>query len=111
VKFVVLAALVAGCGAKLDPIRSMESPRPVDSASTAACWERDVLPILRKNCLMCHGEGRVYDFSTLELARLTMDPMKFKVRGGQMPPSEPLDSSSRRVLFEWIDSGGPACAR
>lgn len=103
------AFLMAGCGEKLDPVRVREAPPPTPQGSTDPCWERDVLPLLRDRCLGCHGAGSVHDYSTYENIQPYLEQVRFKVRANQMPPDGPLDTASKRKLFQWVADEGPRC--
>lgn len=105
------AALVlfhVGCGEKLDPVTGIVAPAP-PATSAVPCWERDIRPLLVERCYACHGADRPFDFSSLQLARLSLDPMRSKLRSEQMPPDGPLDTAKKNALLRWIDSGGLAC--
>ena len=102
-----VTALHSGCGEKLDPLRPSLEPPP--ATSSAPCWERDIQPFITKRCIVCHGAGHAVDLSSWELVRLTLEPIEFRVGGGQMPPSGPLDSSESNPLLRWIAAGGPRC--
>jgi hypothetical protein len=105
-----LGFLLAGCGEKLDPVRVREAPPPTPRGSTDPCWEREVLPILRDRCLGCHGAGSAHDFSSYDHVQPYLEAIRFRVRANQMPPDGPLDTASKRKLFQWVGAEGPRCA-
>jgi len=107
--FAALALFHAGCGEKTDPVRSIVD-RPPSASSGSPCWEKDIRPILEQRCYACHGADRPFDFSTLALVRLSLDPMRSKVRSEQMPPDGPLDTTQKSRLLRWIETEGPQCA-
>lgn len=98
-----------GCGEKLDPVRVPSEPPPVATRS-APCWERDIQPLMVRRCYACHGADRPFDFSNLALARLSLEPMRSKIRSEQMPPDGPLDSAQKAMFLEWLAGEGPSCA-
>src|SRR5436190_1820925 len=89
---------------------------PQDSAVT---FNKDVLPILQKNCQTCHRPGEVAPMSllTYESARPWAKAMKQAVLTKQMPPwfadpkygefrNEPkLTDADRKTLAAWADAG------
>lgn len=103
-----VTALHSGCGEKLDPLRPSLEPPP--AKASAPCWERDIQPLLKTRCLICHGPSGSHDFSTLPLARLSMEAIRSKVRSEQMPPDSPLDSAKSNLLLRWVQEQGPSCA-
>ncbi|HKE83815.1 MAG TPA: hypothetical protein VKB50_08680 [Vicinamibacterales bacterium] len=88
-------------------------------ADTPVTFNRDVLPILQKNCQSCHRPGQIAPMSLLTFrdARPWARSMKTKVESRQMPPwfADPKHgqfandrSLSQRdidVISRWADSG------
>ncbi len=96
-----------------------------------ALSQHDVLPILHRRCVMCHGpEYRMGDFDVRSKSSLlaggvsgpallpgepNRSPMVLRVRNHLCPPQadigeagiEPMTSEERATLVEWIDSGAP----
>lgn len=99
----------SGCGEKIDPVGVLSESPPVATTS-APCWERDIQPLMVQRCFVCHGADRPFDFSSLALARLSLEPMRTKIRSEQMPPDGPLDSVRKSMFLKWIESDGPSCA-
>src|SRR2546421_10942734 len=95
-------------------ILSAQSPATVDFA-------RDVLPILRQNCVGCHGPAQ--QISGLRLDRRSSvfnrrgivpgssanSSIYQRVSGGtyglQMPPTGPLRPEQINIIKTWIDQG------
>jgi hypothetical protein len=82
---------------------------------------KDVLPILEKNCQSCHRPGQVAPMSFLiyEGARPWAKAMKAAVRTRKMPPwfadarfghfanDRSLDQSAIETIAQWADEGAP----
>jgi len=87
-------------------------------------FERDVLPILKTNCVICHGEGTPAAGLDLRTAAavtkgsmngpvvvkgLSQDsPLFQKVSNRQMPPpgsAQPLTDTQIQTIARWIDEG------
>jgi hypothetical protein len=106
----VLAVLLTGITA----IASDNSIKPVT-------FNRDVLPIVQKNCQTCHRPGQVAPMSllTYQDARPWAKAMKLKVVSRQMPPwnADPqygrfandrsLKQSEIDTIAAWVDQGAP----
>jgi hypothetical protein len=110
----VLAGLViavAGVGAGIS----------MSAADSQATFNKDVLPILQKNCQSCHRPGQIAPMSllTYDEARPWARSIKTKVEGRQMPPwfADPqhgqfandrsLSSRDIQTIAKWADAGAP----
>ena len=110
-----LAALVAA-GATI-----VARAEPTASTSEVT-FNKDVLPVLQKNCQTCHRPGSIAPMSllTYEEARPWAKSMKIKVASRQMPPwfADPqyghfandrsLTQADIDTIVKWADSGAPA---
>ena len=84
-------------------------------------FNKDVLPILQKNCQTCHRPGEVapMSFLTYESTRPWAKAMKQAVLSKQMPPwfadprygdfrNQPtLTESDIKTIAAWADNGAP----
>jgi hypothetical protein len=110
--FVLLTAMTA-LGTQISSL-----PVPSDQAPLAT-FNKDVLPILQKNCQGCHRPGGVapMSFVTYESTRPWAKAIKTAVFSKQMPPwfADPhygefrnapkLSQSDINTLAVWVDSG------
>jgi hypothetical protein len=111
----VAVALVVGCvilAAK--GARSQTSPASVT-------FNKDVLPILQKNCQGCHRPGQIAPMSLLTYAdaRPWAKSMKQAVVSGAMPPwfadpnyghflnNRSLKQAEIEIIAKWVDAGAP----
>ena len=92
-----------------------------DSASSSVTFDKDVLPILQKNCQTCHRPGQVAPMSFLSYkdTRPWAKAMKTAVALRKMPPwfADPKyghftnDRSLKQreidAIVKWADSGAP----
>src|SRR5688572_31578038 len=90
-----------------------------DSKSRSMTFNRDVLPILQKNCQVCHRPGEIapMSFLTYTESRPWAKAMKEAVISRQMPPwfADPgyghfkndrrLSDAEIRAISEWADNG------
>jgi hypothetical protein len=93
----------------------------VASAAPDVTFNKDVLPILQKNCQSCHRPGEIGPFSllTYESARPWAKSIKTAVLTQKMPPwfADPryghfandrrLNDSDIRRIAAWVDAGAP----
>jgi len=91
------------------------------TASTSVTFNKDVLPILEKNCQVCHRPGEIgpMPFLTYENTRPWAKAIKASVLSRKMPPwlADPQYahfSNDRRLsdedvhkLVAWVDGGAP----
>ena len=92
-----------------------------DNAAKPATFNKDVLPILQKNCQTCHRPGQVAPMSllTYQETRPWAKAMKLKVVSRQMPPwnADPqyghfandrsLPQKDIDTIAAWADQGAP----
>ncbi len=97
-----------------------------DGAEPAVTWNKDIAPLVAKNCVSCHQEGGIAPFSleSFESAQPFAELMVAKVESGEMPPwdavstddCEPryawrndprLDDDEKALLQKWSDDGAP----
>src|SRR4029077_20936198 len=107
-------AQAAHCSLVFAVILSAQSPAKVDFA-------KDVLPILRQNCVSCHGpaqqsSGMRLDRKSMVLSRRGVVPgssdnsfLYHRISGNafgmQMPPTGPLRAEQIQTIKTWIDQG------
>src|SRR4029079_13471880 len=110
----VIGALAAGTSIAALPALAQET-KPV------LTFNKDVLPILQKNCQACHRPGQIGPFSllTYESARPWARSIKNKVVSKQMPPwfADPahgswandrsLSQTQIDTIAKWVDAGAP----
>ncbi len=91
------------------------------AAAAPVTFQKDVLPILQKNCQSCHRPGQVapMSFLTYESARPWAKAMKVAVLTRKMPPwfADPkfghfgndrsLPQSDIETIAQWADGGAP----
>ena len=99
----------------------ISAPRAVITQEPAASFNKDVLPILQKNCQMCHRPGEVapMSFLTYESTRPWAKAIKEATVGKKMPPwfadpqfgdfrNDPrLTEKEIKTLSSWADNGAP----
>src|SRR5271169_3946091 len=87
----------------------------------APTFNKDVLPVLQKNCQVCHrpGEAAPMSLLTYESARPWAKAMKAAVLSRKMPPwfADPqyghfvnnprLPDADVQTIVEWVDAGAP----
>jgi hypothetical protein len=91
------------------------------AAATPPTFNRDVLPIVQKNCQVCHRPGEAAPFSllTYESARPWAKAIKTAVLSRKMPPwfadpkyghfvNDPrLPDADVQTIVAWVDAGAP----
>src|ERR1700757_49766 len=107
----VIVALAAGASISARPALAQET-------RTAVTFNKDVLPILQKNCQVCHRPGEVapMSFLTYEDVRPWAKAMKNAVLTNKMPPwfadnryghfanDRKLTDAEVKALSEWADN-------
>lgn len=92
-------------------------------SDTQVSFRTHVLPILKRNCLKCHGvakrEGGLQLHTILRVwkggdsgpivlpADAGHSPMWTRVRDDEMPPEHPLTASEKQIVRDWIAQGAP----
>src|SRR5580658_4608658 len=91
------------------------------AATPSVTFQKDVLPILQKNCQTCHRPGEVAPFSLMSYtdARPWAKAIKAAVVSQKMPPwfADPkvghfsndrrLSEAQIQTLVAWVDNGAP----
>jgi len=110
-----------GLAALFAAVVAVSAPAPKDSGANVT-FNKDVLPILQKNCQNCHRPGEVAPMSlvTYEDARPWAKAIKAAVVTQKMPPwfMDPkydshfsdvrrLSEADVKTLTAWADSGAP----
>ena len=110
--------LPVGCAiVREDPL---PASTPATSKETMITYHKDVAPILRTHCMMCHSEGNAGPF-TLTSYDDAADWMKTGIReikAGRMPPAQvesdlpihnanTISAAELATLESWIKSGKP----
>src|SRR6201982_2834388 len=89
------------------------------TSSPAVTFNKDILPILQKNCQTCHRPGQIgpMSFLTYQSTRPWAKAMKAAVLSRKMPPwfADPqyghfandrsLKQSEIETLVKWVDGG------
>jgi hypothetical protein len=101
--------------------RALNGPSPVVASLDGMSFNKDVLPILQRNCQVCHrpGEAAPMSFLTYESTRPWAKAIKQAVVTRKMPPwfADPGHGSFRNdptltqqeieILSAWVDQGSP----
>ena len=101
--------------------RALVGPSPVVVSLDGMSFNKDVLPILQRNCQTCHrpGEAAPMSFVTYESTRPWAKAIKQAVVTRKMPPwfADPGHGSFRNdptltqqeidILSAWVDQGSP----
>jgi peroxiredoxin len=110
--------LPVGCAiVRQDPL---PASTPVASKESMITYHKDVAPILRNHCMMCHSEGNAGPFTLTSYDDAT-DWMKTglrEIKAGRMPPaqvesdlaihnSNTISAAELATLESWIKSGKP----
>jgi hypothetical protein len=111
-----IAGVLMGVAAMAAPMRAT-----TEESSGGVTFNKDVLPILQKNCQSCHRPGEIapMSFLTYKDARPWARAMKTAVASRQMPPwfADPayghfandkrLSEAAINTIAAWADGGAP----
>ncbi len=118
-------ALKAGKPVKTTHVAMTTAPIPFPNRDRAAhaniSYEKDVSPILAKNCVACHSEGGIGPFAmdSYEKVKQWSGMIREAVRTDRMPPfhADPhvgsfagdmnLSVKDTQTLIHWIEAGAP----
>lgn len=95
--------------------------RDAKATHTKISYEKDVSPILAKNCVACHSEGAIGPFAmdSYEKVKQWSGMMREAIRTDRMPPynADPhvgsfagdmnLSAKDQQTLIHWIEAGAP----
>ena len=115
IKRLALAGLILGIAAMAASVRTVAQ----ESKSAAVTFNKDVLPILQKNCQTCHRSGEIAPMPLLTYkdARPWAKSIKTAVLTRQMPPwfadpsyghfanNKSLSDADIKTLVAWADTG------
>ncbi len=75
--------------------------------NTGPFFKTDIMPILEKNCLACHGPGSGRDWTNYETFKSKKEILKVRVIGpnANMPMGKRLAPGEISILQAWIDNG------
>jgi hypothetical protein len=91
------------------------------AADNPPTYNRDVQPILQKNCVACHAPGKVapMSFATYESTRPWVRQIKEMVAQKKMPPGVverhyglfgddgSISQNEIDIIVRWVDAGAP----
>src|SRR5213593_257692 len=109
----------SAAGLLLMAATTFAKPAPVEESNPSVTFNKDVLPILQKNCQTCHRPGQIGPFSMLSYreARPWAKAIKAAVISRTMPPwfADPryghfindrsLKQAEIDTIAAWVDSG------
>jgi mono/diheme cytochrome c family protein len=127
----VLLSFAPSIHIQADDKKPAATENPSFTAQQVAAFEKEVLPILQKNCLKCHGaeekvkgelnltnrkaildggaSGPVVDFKNPDEG-LLLKAINYKDENNQMPPKGKLADKDIAVLEKWVKDGLPVPA-
>ncbi len=119
-------SLIAGqpvkvSGAKLDTAMLSFPQRDRAADFSKISYEKDISPILAKNCVACHSEGGIGPFpmNSYETVKGFSGMIREAIRTDRMPPynadphvnafagSMNLSNKDEQTLIHWIEAGAP----
>jgi hypothetical protein len=100
--FVLLIALLLAPGEA-----TLASP---PASSSCLCWEKDVLPIIKRNCLGCHNNGSAMgNLAHHDSAKAWAPKIRVQLATGKMPMRGELSAPHRATLLAWASQGAKTC--
>ena len=72
-------------------------------------YKTDILPLVQKNCVACHGPGSGHDWTDYDTFRSKKDQIEVRVLGANanMPLGTKLSDADKSLLRAWITAGMP----
>src|SRR6267378_2985459 len=109
----------SAAGLLLMAATTFAKPAPVEESNPTVTFNKDVLPILRKNCQTCHRPGQIGPFSMLSyketrpwakaikaaVASRTMPPWFADPRYGHFTNDRSLKQEDIETIVRWVDGG------
>ena len=112
---VLVAASLAGCGDKNDPLTSVPDGGGIGSGDPT--YVQDIKPVMDQSCVLCHDSNKSgalrngapvqVNFDTYEQVIANLERASIRIQAGTMPPAGPLDSETVNSILEWIAAGTP----
>ena len=114
-KRVAVAGLIVGIAAMAASVRTVAE----ENTPAVVTFNKDVLPILQKNCQTCHRPGQIGPFSMLSyketrpwakaikaaVASRTMPPWLADPRYGHFTNDRSLKQEDVETIVRWVDGG------
>ncbi len=114
-----------------DDKKTATTEKPTFTAQQVAAYEKEVLPVLQKNCLKCHGaeekvkgdlnltnrkailvggdSGAAVDLKNPDQS-LLLKAIHYKDENCRMPPKSKLSNNEIAILEKWVKDGLPVTA-
>lgn len=80
------------------------------ASSSCLCWQTDILPILKRNCLACHNHGSAMgNLAHHDSAKVSAAKIRVQLATGKMPMRGDLSDAHRATLLAWASQGAKSC--
>jgi mono/diheme cytochrome c family protein len=79
-----------------------------DAPATAVSFKTQILPLLKANCVSCHGptaQNMGVRVDTYANVKASLQSVTDVLVNGGMPPSGPLPDADRQLFQTWVDQG------
>ena len=99
---------VSNSGAKIGA--RFEATSPVASVTGVPNFSKDIAPVFKAKCTMCHGAGKPNpsDYMVYSVALAQKDKIFNRVvEKKDMPMAIPMDQATRDLIAAWIKGGAP----